>query len=426
MPYEGELKMNETKEIKPLYLNRNFVLLMAARFVSQVGDRIHFFALTWYILNKIGTGSAVGTIMIFATAPSVIIGPFTGVLADRFDRRKIMISMDVVRGLIAVSLGYLVLIDRAPLWTLYLGTGLLAICSAMYFPTGAAMFPNLVDDTQLMKANSTNSFLGSTSAIIGPVIGGILFGLVGTQGAFAVNGVTFAISALCEAFIIAPKLMRHGEATTADYWKNFTGGLKFVFKTKALFAMLIFGLIVNFFFFPIQDVVQPIVVKKILKLSAENYGTIVAFFPGGLLFSTLLIQVLPQSGKKYKFMLWSMFSQAMGLIMLAVPILPVFVNNISQEAFFYIYCAITLVRGMAFGFTNVPMQVVNQKLTPDEFRGRVYALQGTFYQGLMPISMGLVGFMTDVVPAYAICIFAGICMGAACLAMFRVEGIKQI
>jgi Na+/melibiose symporter-like transporter len=119
----------DVTEVKPLYFNRNFMLLMAARFVSQIGDRIHFFALTWYILNKIGTGSAVGTIMIFATAPSVIMGPFTGVLADRFDRRKIMIAMDAIRAIIAVTLGYLVIRDQAALWTLYLGTGLLAMCS---------------------------------------------------------------------------------------------------------------------------------------------------------------------------------------------------------------------------------------------------------------------------------------------------------
>ncbi|MGE5631851.1 MAG: MFS transporter [Caulobacteraceae bacterium] len=417
--------MNDTREVKPLYFNRNFVLLMAARFVSLIGDRIHFFALTWYILNKIGTGSAVGTIMIFSTAPSVIIGPFTGVLADRFDRRKIMIFMDAVRGAVAITLGYLVLIDRAPLWTLYAGTCILAICGAMYNPTSQALFPNLVGDTQLLNANSTASLLNSTSMILGPVIGGILFGIVGTQGSFAINAVTFVFSAVCEIFIVAPRIVKHADIKAKDFFNNLVEGFKFVYKTKALLAMLIFGSIVNFFFFPVQDVIQPIVVKNILLLSAEDYGKIVAFFPGGLLFSTLLIQLLPQPRKKYKFMLWSMFSQAMGLIVLAVPILPLLLNSTKPNAFM-LYCVITLFRGMAFGFTNVPMQVVNQKLTPDEFRGRVFALQSTFYQGLMPISMGLAGFMVDIFPAYAICIFAGVCMGAACLAMFRVEGIKQI
>ncbi|HYF75123.1 MAG TPA: MFS transporter [Candidatus Nitrosocosmicus sp.] len=418
--------MDDYREVKPLYSNRSFVLLMAARFVSQIGDRIHYFALTWYILNKIGTGSAVGTIMVFSTLPGVIMGPFTGVLADRFDRRKIMIAMDTARAAIAVTLGYLVMKDQAPLWTLYLGTGLLAICSAMYFPTGQALFPNLVVDSQLLKANSLNSFLNSLAMIAGPVLGGILFGLVGTEGAFALNGVTFVFSALCEVLIVAPKLVRHAEVKMQDFKENLVEGLKFVYQTKALLAMLIFGLVVNFFFFPVQDVIQPIVIKNILKLSAEEYGKIIAFFPGGLLLSTLLIQVLPQPKKKYKFMLWSMFSQSMGLILLALPILPIFMNSISAERYFYIYCGIALVRGLAFGFTNVPMAVVNQKLTPDEFRGRVYALQGTFYQGLMPISMGVAGFMADVVPAYAICIFAGLAMGASCLLMFKVEGIKQI
>ncbi len=418
--------MDDFKEVKPLYFNRSFMLLMAARFVSQIGDRIHFFALTWYILNKIGTGSAVGTIMIFATAPSVIMGPFTGVLADRFDRRKIMIAMDSTRAVIAVVLGYLVMQDQAPLWSLYLGTGLLAVCSAMYFPTGAAMFPNLVEDSQLLKANSLNSLLSSLAMIIGPVIGGILFGLVGTEGAFAVNGTTFIFSAVCEVFIVAPRLVRHAEVKMQDFKSNLIEGFKFVYRTKALLAMLLFGLVVNFFFFPVQDVIQPVIVKNIINLGAEDYGRIIAFFPGGLLISTLLIQILPQPKKKYKFMLWSMFSQSMGLILIALPILPTFISSIAPERYFYLYCGITLIRGLAFGFTNVPMAVVNQKLIPDEFRGRVYALQGTFYQGLMPISMGMAGFMVDAVPAYAICIFAGIAMGAACLMMFKVEGIKQI
>ncbi len=418
--------MDDFREVKPLYFNRSFMLLMAARFVSQIGDRIHFFALTWYILNKIGTGSAVGTIMIFATAPSVIMGPFTGVLADRFDRRKIMIAMDSARAIIAVVLGYLVMRNQAPLWSLYLGTGLLAICSAMYFPTGAAMFPNLVDDSQLLKANSMNSLLNSMAMIVGPVVGGILFGLVGTEGAFALNGTTFVFSAICEVFIIAPKLIKHAEVKMQDFKANMVEGFKFVYRTKALLAMLFFGLVVNFFFYPVQDVIQPIIVKNILMLSAEDYGRIIAFFPGGLLISTLLIQILPQPKKKYKFMLWSMFSQSMGLILLALPILPAFMSSIAAENYFYLYCGITMLRGLAFGFSNVPMQVVNQKLIPDEFRGRVYALQGTFYQGLMPISMGIAGFMVDAVPAYAICIFAGIAMGTACLFMFKVEGIKQV
>jgi MFS transporter, DHA3 family, macrolide efflux protein len=288
------------------------------------------------------------------------------------------------------------------------------------------MFPNLVEDSQLLKANSLNSLLNSLAMIVGPVIGGILFGLVGTEGAFALNGTTFVFSALCEVFIIAPKLIKHAEVKMQDFKSNLVEGFKFVYHTKALLAMLLFGLVVNFFFFPIQDVIQPIIVKNIIKLSAEDYGRIVAFFPGGLLISTLLIQIFPQPKKKYKFMLWSMFSQSMGLILLALPILPAFMNSIAAENYFYLYCGITLLRGLAFGFTNVPMAVVNQKLTPDEFRGRVYALQGTFYQGLMPVSMGVAGFMVDAVPAYAICIFAGLAMGAACLFMFKVEGIKQI
>ena len=417
----------QSEEIKPLTVNKNFLLIMTSRFVSFMGDSIHYFALSWYIINVIGQGKVLGLLLALSTLPAVLLGPFVGVLADRFDRRKIMITVDMIRGLLAVSLGYLMYTGYTQLWVFFVVTLMLSICSTMYFPASGALFPSLVHEKHLIKANSIASFLGTFTGILGPAIAGPIYGIVGPQGLFALNGLTFFIAALCE-FLLKLPVMEHNAITkTKSYLSNLKEGLKFVYHKKALFAMLLFGGTVNFFFWPIQNVVQPVIGSKVLAFDPTMYGTMISFFPVGMLAATLLILVLPQPKKKYKFMLWSMFIQSIGLILLAIPILPMVRPYMtSANSLFYTYCGIMIIRGAAFGFTNVPMQVVYQTLTPNEYRGRVFALQGAFFQGLMPVSMGVAGFFVDIFPAYAICLFAGVFMAMVCIFMFSVKATKDI
>ncbi|HYE12636.1 MAG TPA: MFS transporter [Patescibacteria group bacterium] len=419
-----ELQM---EEIKPLTANKNFLLIMTSRFVSFLGDSVHYFALSWYIINVIGQGKVLGLLLTLSTLPAVFLGPFVGVLADRFDRRKIMITVDVIRGVLALTLGYLVYIGQAPIWVFFVVTLLLSISSTMYFPASGALFPSLVHETHLIKANSVASFLGTFTGILGPAVAGPVYGIVGPEGLFLLNGITFFFAAVCE-FLLKPPAMEHNAAAKAkNYLSNLKEGLQFVFHKKALFAMLLFGGTVNFFFWPIQNIVQPVIGSKVLAFDSTMYGTMISFFPIGMLIATLLIPLLPQPKKKYRFMLWSMFIQSIGLILLAIPILPIvrpYMTN--TNILFYTYCGILIIRGAAFGFTNVPMQVVYQTLTPNEYRGRVFALQGAFFQGLMPVSMGIAGFFVDIFPAYALCTFAGVFMGLVCIFMFGVKATKDI
>ncbi len=412
--------------IRSIYANKNFMLLTSGRFISMLGDAIHMNSMILYIIAIIGTGTAVGTIMTIAYLPSIFLGPFMGVLADRYDRRIIMILMDAIRGVIAISLGYLVYMNMAPLWVLCVGTALLAACGTLYFPASGALFPNLVHNSQLVKANSLNTLTGSLSGLIGPFLAVAVYSSFGAAGAFAVNGLTFMMSAICEVFMRTPKIVNKSGYTVKDFASNFVGGFKFVFHTKALLAMLLFGLTVNFFFFPIQDVVQPMIIKKVLLLSDDSYKIIIPFFTAGFGLSALIIQLLPKMEKKHRFMIWSMFAQAMGLILLAVPIFPGFINRFNAQEFVVIYCIILMLRGLAFGFSNVPMAVVYQMLIPDEYRGKVYALQGTFFQAAKPFGIMLIGMMIDRYPTYIITSIAGIGMAIACFIMFTVKEIKEI
>ena len=424
-----ELEDEVLEQIKPIYLNRNFVLVMTARFVSLLGDSLHAFAITWYIMNLFpqNSGGPLSLVLSLGSLPGLILSPFTGVLADRFDRKKIMILVDITRGGLAVFLAYLVAINQAPLWVLLAITMSLSVCSSLYFPASGALFPNLVKRSSLIKANSIATFLGTLAGIISQPLSGQLYSIFNAKGAFFLNGLTFLIAAFIVFFVISPQVVTKIGLTPKKYFNDLTEGFKFMWKTKALFAMLLFGGSVNLFFWPVQNIIQPLIGKQVLHFEPSQYTFFTMFFPIGMLLSTFLLQFLPQPKKKHKFMLISMFTQSIGLILLAIPILPFFQQYRGLTlTMLYIYSAITLFRGLAFGFTNVPMQVVYQTLTPDEYRGRVFALQGAFFQGLIPLGMGLAGLLITYFKEYTIVIFAGICMGIICLLMFRVKSIKEI
>ncbi len=424
-----ELKSGVEVDIKPLGKNKNFVLVMIARFISLLGDSLHSFAVTWYIMAMYpsNSGAALALVLSLGSLPSLFLSPFTGVLSDRFDRKKIMIITDITRGSLAIFLSYLVSIDQAPLWVLLVFTMMLSVCSSMYYPASGALFPNLVHKETLFRANSVASFLGTFTGILGQSLSGPLYDFASASGNFFINGLTYFFAATLVSFIVSPQMVKRAGFTAKVYFNDLTEGFKFIWKSKALLVMLLFGGAVNLFFWPVQNIIQPLIGKQIISFSATQYSFFTMFFSVGFLLSTILLQFIPQPKKKNRFMLWSMFTQSIGLIIIAIPILPIFQQYRGQILLMlYTYVTINLFRGLSFGFTNVPMQVVYQTLTPDEYRGRVFALQGTFFQSLIPLGMGLAGILVTYFSEYTIAIFAGVCMAIICLLMFRVKSIKDI
>lgn len=188
-----KLKSGVEVDIKPLGKNKNFVLVMIARFISLLGDSLHSFAVTWYIMAMYPTnsGAALALVLSLGSLPSLFLSPFTGVLSDRFDRKKIMIITDITRGSLAIFLSYLVSIDQAPLWVLLVFTMMLSVCSSMYYPASGALFPNLVHKETLFRANSVASFLGTFTGILGQSLSGPLYDFASASGNFFINGLTY-------------------------------------------------------------------------------------------------------------------------------------------------------------------------------------------------------------------------------------------
>ena len=151
----------------PLTRNRNFILLFSGKVVSLLGDQIYLIALAWYILNETHSPIASGLLFMMGALPPVLIGPFTGVLADWFERRTILVAMDTVRGILVAVLALLLWTRAMPSWLLFAGTFLLGTFGSVFNPASSALVPNIVAESQYGRAAAVDQFVWSLCSLVG-------------------------------------------------------------------------------------------------------------------------------------------------------------------------------------------------------------------------------------------------------------------
>jgi MFS family permease len=182
--------------------NRDFRQLWLGQVVSQMGDWFNTIALYTIVLNLTGSGRAVGLVLVARFLPSVVVGPASGVIADRFSRRSIMIISDVVRAV--VVLGFLLVRSAEQLWLVYVLTVIQLVFSTFFEPARTAAIPAIVAPRDLVAANAISSATWSTMLTLGAAIGGLITGWVGTDAAFILDSLTYLLSAVLIMMVRLP------------------------------------------------------------------------------------------------------------------------------------------------------------------------------------------------------------------------------
>jgi len=205
----SNISISSTQPNKPIgYIdllrgNRNFRQLWLGQVVSQMGDWFDTIALYTIILNLTGSGRDVGLLLVARFVPSFLFGPMSGVLADRFSRRTIMIVSDVLRAV--VVLGFLFVRRADQLWIIYVLTVLQLALSTFFEPAKTAAIPSIVSDRELVAANAISSVTWSVMLTLGAAIGGLITGWFGTDAAFILDALSYVLSAVLIWSVVLPK-----------------------------------------------------------------------------------------------------------------------------------------------------------------------------------------------------------------------------
>jgi MFS family permease len=221
--------------------NRSFRQVWLGQVVSQMGDWFNTIALYTIILNLTGSGRAIGLLLVTRFVPSFVFGPLSGVIADRFSRRSIMIVSDLLRAV--VVLGFLLVRRADQLWIIYVLTVLQLAFSTFFEPAKTAAIPSIVTDRELVAANALSSVTWSAMLTIGAAIGGVITGWFGTNVAFILDALTYLLSAALIASVKVPKRPRRAKekltVNRALGIKETIEGARYVKRRSRVLALLL-------------------------------------------------------------------------------------------------------------------------------------------------------------------------------------------
>ncbi len=221
--------------------NSNFRQLWLGQVVSQLGDWFNTIAVYTIILQLTGSGRDIGLLLVARFLPSFIFGPISGVLADRFSRKSIMIVSDLLRA--GVVLGFLFIRRADQLWMVYALTVVQLGLSTFFEPAKTAIIPSIVSDRELVAANAISSVTWSVMLTLGAAVGGVITGLFGTDVAFILDAATFALSALLIAGVRVPQRpARDKSKLTLVRLLGITetiDGIRYVKRRPRVFALLL-------------------------------------------------------------------------------------------------------------------------------------------------------------------------------------------
>lgn len=382
---------------------RNFGLYAVGRFVSMIGSGIQMIAIPLYILDLTGSGAMMGIFTFLNWLPTLAMAPFAGVLGDRWNRKKIMVNTDFARGSLILILALLAVTNNMNIYILFVCQVIISLLDSIFVSSTAAMIPELVKEDDLMRANSLMASLSSISWIVGPILGGVVYGFGGIKMVFLINGVSFVLSAISELFIkYVSKTQSKEKLALENVKRDFKEGFSFIKGNRNLLTLLIFFCSINFLMNPAFAVVIPFVMKKVIGFSPETYGVIQSTFMVGLLAGNILIaSILAKKSSKLLIKL-GLFGTTSITVFLALSFFPESVSYFGGPTLKLVTVlgSLLAVMGIFNALLNTPIQTNMQKLIPNKLRSRVSSVSMVITQAGVPLGAVVYGVLLDLIPAH--------------------------
>jgi DHA3 family macrolide efflux protein-like MFS transporter len=380
--------------------NRNFLLLFSGKVISQLGDHIYAFALSWYILDLTKSSFQMAIFLIIDTLVVAAISPFGGLIADRVSRKGILVWMDVIRGIIVLLAAGLLQQHLLQIWMLYLSAMLLGFCGAVFSPAASAIIPNIVEEQQLTQAMSANQFSMSFCTMLGMLASGILYSWIGICAIFLFNAISFLISGVMAACVVIPEKTKQAVKPNASLSKeakkaitDLKEGYRYVQQNQAVYALFLMNALFNLFALPIVMVYLPYLFNVILKATPLQLALPRAAVWIGMIAGSVVVSIFLQRYKLKTLIFWGLLIISVyTFITTPLPILNNYVNNWVIS----LGCTIgSVICGIAVSFFTIPMYVLFQKQTTDEYRGRFWGFENSLRTFAMCSGFFLAGFLAQ-------------------------------
>lgn len=408
----------------------NLILFSAGKLASSLGTYIYSFAISLYILKMTGSGTSFAFSILLGTLPRVILSPVAGSIADRVDRKKMMVGLDFASGMVVLVLLALSVLYDLKLPFIYATTFILSVISTFFHTTDNAAIPRLVSDKNLVKINSYSRAIDSGSSVVGPVLGGLAFGFVSINLFLLINGISFIISAISEIFIdfnfnkSKAENEVNGEMSISVILQDIKEVLRFIKSNKILSAIIPFSVSFNFLISATFAVTLPFLINKVLGMSASQFGIIEGAFSAGMMVAAILISRLPEKEKKLRGIVFGIAGMGLATIIMGIPGLGL-LKNFNIILVFGLYICMAFLWAFLILMIDMPLTVVMQRIIPNEMMGRVWGVLGTISGGLAPLGIIVAGIALDIIPAYVLFFVTGVYFLIAAIFLHKNKDLQE-
>lgn len=385
---------------------RGFRDLWIGQAISQAGDAFYYVSFMYMVQQITGSLAVVGFVGALETLPFLLFSPYAGVLADRMDRRKIMLLSDVVSGGTLLLFGAFLLTGiKPPVWTFMTVAFLLSTVRCFFYPAKSAAIPNLVPAEKLTTANALSTMTQSFMQLGGLVLSASTLGILHKASptwfyasCVLVNALSFLVAGIFAARL--PKIQpERKEEATPKAMAEFREGMRYVGKRRELVVLI--ALLATFRLF-----VAPFFVVY-LAANKEWFGnkpqTISWLEAGFFLGLLLMMPLIPKF--KFRRIGWPVVS---GLVSLGV-----LIGAMAYTPSFWPFLVLQVFCGFAVPFIDIPIQTYLQMSVDDVFRGRVQSVVSMIGMSAMPIGNAVAGNLTEALGLVMMFVIMGIGMVAS-------------
>ncbi|MSQ33078.1 MAG: MFS transporter [Dehalococcoidia bacterium] len=394
---------------------RNYRYLWAGVICTGITFGMEFVALAWYVYQATDSPLLVGALQGVRIAPMLIFGPLGGVLADRFDRRRLMILANTITGACALILGLLLVTGEARLWHVFLLSALTGAAFAFGIPPRQALLPNLVERRHLMNAVALQIMAFQLTAVVAPAIAGVMVERLNTGAVFLVNAGLFALVVLFTTRVRLPA--QQPAPTTESMFAHFGQGLSYVAREPTMRTVLALGFFVVVFGMPVTTLL-PVFARDLFQVGSSGLGYMNSALGLGAFIATATVASLGNLPRRGWVLIGGCLGLGLGLLLFGFsPLLP---GGLALGI-------IALMLAGAGQFTFVAtMDVIIQLGVPDHLRGRVMSIVSLTF-GMTPLGNLLAGAVAGVSTAsMAAWSLSAVVLSAGAYSMAFVKRLRSV
>lgn len=377
---EAVIQPAPTEMKRPLLLQKDFLIIFAITLSSRLGFSLFLFTQSWFVINELHQKAGLGMIFIASSVPAILLMTLGGVLADRFNRKTIVLLSTLAEALTIGSV-FLLLFNGWNHLSLFIVSALLfGIIDSFHVPARNALLPSVVQEDDLMRANSLISIISQVTGIFGAFLAGVFIKYLDYSTIFLLASLIMIFFSACIPFLSLKKEKVEKE-DQEPLLQSFKNGLSYIRKNTFLSTLISVSFVINVFITGPMALGIPLIASKLFKQNSLAFSTMEAVLVVGILAGSAAVGILNFKKNRGLIAMWALF--ALGLTYLGL--------GVSRSL---VLCLIFLfLLGFALSFSNAPIFSIVQSKVENAMLGRVMSVMMLAGSALQPVSYGLTSLL---------------------------------